>query len=297
VEIARRFLLPRQIERHGLKKGAVAITRPALILLMRRWTREAGVRVLEQQLAKICRKEATRAARGRARRVVVEPHELNEYLGVERYVDDAALKPDRPGVAIGLAWTPVGGEALSIEALMTPGSGRFTLTGKLGDVMLESARIALSHVQSQAKAYGADMPEAGRFDLHLHVPAGAVAKDGPSAGIAMATAFTSLYRRQPIRKRLAMTGELTLTGKVLPVGGLRDKVLAARREGLREVILPVANRREIRALKEENRAGITFHYVTDFSEVVELAFAPRRARRRKGRGAAGSNGAPAGDEE
>ena len=273
IEIARGFLMPRQLERHGLKKNAITITRPAMYDLLRHYTREAGVRNLEQQLARICRKEATRTARGRARQVTIGPADLRRYLGVARYGDDSALRPDRPGVAIGLAWTPVGGEALSIEALLTPGSGKFTLTGKLGDVMLESAKIALSHVRSRADEYGCTMPDPGTIDLHLHVPSGAVPKDGPSAGITMATAFVSLFSGRPIRRGLAMTGELTLTGKVLAIGGLRDKVLAAKRERIREIVLPAANRREVDELKEETKSGLSFHFVSDFAEVVGLAFA------------------------
>ncbi len=287
IEIARRFLLPRQLERHGLKKGSITISRPAMLDLLRRWTREAGVRHLEQLLARICRKEATRTARGRGRKLVVQPQDLRRLLGVEHFGDDTALVPDRPGVAIGLAWTPVGGEALSIEAVSTAGGGKLTLTGKLGDVMLESAKIALSHVRAHAEEYGIRGHDAGALDLHLHVPSGAVRKDGPSAGITMATAFVSLFSGRTVRRGLAMTGELTLTGKVLQIGGLRDKLLAAKRERIREVVLPAANRRELDELRDEAKSGITFHFVSDFSEVVKLAFAagPQHRTRRARKGA------------
>ncbi|MBI4878048.1 MAG: endopeptidase La [Planctomycetes bacterium] len=285
IEIANRYLLPRQIERHGLKPRAVALTRPALRELLHGYTREAGVRILEQMLARVCRKHATRTARGRARRIKVEPRHLKEYLGTPRYQEDKALRPDRPGIAVGLSWTPVGGEALSIEASQVPGKGQLTLTGMMGEVMLESARIALSHVRACAAAYGFAEPNLGNSDIHIHVPAGAVPKDGPSAGITMATALVSLFRRRPTRARLAMTGELTLTGKVLPIGGLRDKVLAARRAGMKAVVLPAANQAQIEELKDDARKGLEFLFVSDFREVVEIAFArtARRARARRTR--------------
>lgn len=279
VEIALRYLLPRQIERHGLKPKTITLTRPALRNLLHRYTREAGVRNLEQMLARVCRKHATRTARGRARKVKIEPQHLKRYLGAARFDVDQALRPDRPGIVVGLSWTPVGGQALSIEATMAKGTGKLILTGMLGDVMLESARIALSHVRGMGDAYGYELPDLSGHDIHIHVPAGAVPKDGPSAGITMATALVSLFRNQPIRSRLAMTGELTLTGRVLPIGGLRDKVLAARRFGMRTVVLPRANEPEIEELTDEARTGIQFCFVEDLSAVVEAAFTPGRGAR------------------
>jgi len=289
VEIASRHLLPRQIERHGLKKKSVTITKPALREIVHGYTREAGVRNLEQVLARVCRKIAAKRARGRARSVKIVPERLENYLGSARFTEEVALKPDRPGVAVGLAWTPVGGQALSVEAVATPGSGQLTLTGMLGNVMLESARIALSHVRAHAADFGIDgsTAEADRFkstDIHVHVPSGAVPKDGPSAGITLAVALVSLFRGTPIRGRVAMTGELTLTGKVLAVGGVRDKVLAARRAGMRTVLLPQANRPQFEELPDEGKRGLTFEFVSDFSEVVALAFASSAGRARSARG-------------
>ncbi len=280
IEIALRYLLPRQIERHGLKPKSVVVTRPGLRELLGRYTREAGVRNLEQRLARICRKHATRAARGRPRPIKLTPDNLAEYLGVPRFGEDAALRPDRPGIVLGLSWTPVGGEALSVEVAATPGSGKLTLTGMLGDVMLESARIALSHVRGRAAEYGCAGSDLDKLDLHIHVPAGAVRKDGPSAGITIATALVSLFRGTPVRARLAMTGELTLTGRVLPVGGLRDKILAAKRVGTKVVVVPAANRAEIEEIVPESRAGLEFHYVSDFAQVVGISFLPHPARRK-----------------
>jgi ATP-dependent Lon protease len=286
IGIAEQFLIPRQLERHGLDRRRLRISRAALREVIHGYTREAGVRWLEQMIARICRKIATRVARaadGEALpRVVVEPADLKEYLGKARFHEDRALDVDRPGIAVGLSWTQFGGDALSIEATSLPGTGKLALTGMLGDVMEESARIALSHVRHEGSAYGipGDL-DYGKFDIHLHVPAGAVPKDGPSAGITMATALVSLFRDQPIRAKLAMTGELTLTGRVLPIGGLRNKVLAARRAGMTEVIVPEDNRPDVEELTAEARARLRFHFVSDFAQVVALALRKPAAGRAK----------------
>ncbi|MFH0943657.1 MAG: endopeptidase La [Planctomycetota bacterium] len=272
VGIAEKYLLPRQIERHGLKPKSITFSRPALREIQQLYTREAGVRNLEQMLARICRKHATRTARGRARKLKIEPANLQRFLGVPRFSGQRAMRMDRPGIATGLAWTPVGGEALSVEVGLVNGTGKLNLTGKLGDVMLESAKIALSHVRSLSSDYGFDSPDLSKLDIHIHVPGGAVPKDGPSAGITLATALVSIFRRRRVTARLAMTGELTLTGKVLAVGGLRDKILAARRAGMRKVILPLENQPQIEELTTDARAGLDFHFVSDFAEVVEIAF-------------------------
>jgi len=277
IGIARKYLLPRQIDRHGLKRKNVKLSNPALRSLLHGWTREAGVRHLEQRLAKICRKLATKAARSRARAWSLGPKDLEKLLGPAPFLESRVIVADRPGVVVGLSWTPVGGDALSVEATKTPGHGQFQLTGMLGDVMLESARIALSHVRAKGDAYGFPPPDLKKLDLHLHVPSGAVPKDGPSAGITMATALVSLFRGRKIKARVAMTGELTLTGRVLPVGGLRNKVLAARRAGMKEVIVPAQNRPDIEELTEEARRGLLFHFVEEFGEVVALVF-PKRSR-------------------
>ncbi|MBK6942216.1 MAG: endopeptidase La [Planctomycetes bacterium] len=283
VEIANRYLVPRQVERHGLKKGSVRFTRTGMVALIHGYTREAGVRALEQTIARVCRKTATVAARGRAKSVQLKPADLAKLLGTVRFQEEVPLRPDRPGIAIGLAWTPVGGAALSVEAAMVAGGGKLTITGMLGNVMLESARIALSHVQGLCARDKIQCPDISKVDVHLHVPAGAVPKDGPSAGITLATALTSLFSEQPIRPRTAMTGELTLTGKVLPVGGIRDKILAARRAGMTTVVLPAGNRPQIDELNDEVREGLDFQFVGDFAEVVAFMFPkrPRKPRRRQ----------------
>lgn len=274
VGIARKFLVPRQLERHGLRSTQLAFPVATLRELVHGYTREAGVRQLERQIARVCRKVATRIARRgrRGAKVTVDAKRLVEFLGNPTFTADKAQRPRRPGMVTGLSWTPVGGQALSIEAAIIPGSGQLILTGMLGDVMLESARIALSHVRGHADAYGFEPIDLKQHDLHLHVPAGAVPKDGPSAGVTMATAIVSLLRGAPIRAGLAMTGELTLTGRVLPVGGLRNKVLAARRAGIKDVLVPSANQRDIEELTDEARSGLRFHYAEEFAEVVTLAF-------------------------
>jgi ATP-dependent Lon protease len=279
--IASRYLVPRQLERHGLTKKQLSIAPNVVREIVHGWTREAGVRNLEQTLGRICRKVATRVARGQFKKPIkLAVSDLKEYLGPPRFQEDRALAVDRPGIAIGLAWTPVGGDALSVEVTSLPGTGRLVITGQLGDVMEESASIALAHVRSNATAYGVADFESSRTDLHVHVPAGAVPKDGPSAGITMATAFTSLFLKRPVRKKLAMTGELTLTGRVLAIGGLRNKVLAARRAGMTDVIVPSANRADIEELSAEARARLRFHYVSEFAEVKAIAFPDKPTRRR-----------------
>jgi ATP-dependent Lon protease len=282
VEIANRYLVPRQVERHGLKRGSVRFTRSAMLALIHGYTREAGVRALEQTIARVCRKTATIAVRDGAKNSLLKPQDLSALLGTMRFQEEVPLRPDRPGIAIGLAWTPVGGAALSVEAAMIAGNGKLTITGMLGNVMLESARIALSHVLGLCARESIQCPDVNKFDVHLHVPAGAVPKDGPSAGITLATALTSLFTSQPIRARTAMTGELTLTGKVLPVGGIRDKILAARRAGMTTVVLPAGNRPQIDELNDEVREGLAFQFVADFSEVVSFMFKkPSRSARAK----------------
>ncbi len=273
IGIATKYLVPRQLERHGLTKKNLQIPPQVIREIIHGWTREAGVRHLEQTIGRVCRKVATRVAHGDAVDAVrLRPEDLKAYLGAPRFQDDKALEVDRPGIAIGLAWTPVGGDALSIEVTSLAGSGRLVITGQLGKVMEESATIALSHVRSNAAKYGLADLDLAKTDLHVHVPAGAVPKDGPSAGITMATALMSLFLNRPVKKHLAMTGELTLTGRVLPIGGLRNKVLAARRAGMTEVIVPEANRPDYDELTEEARTRLRFHFVSDFSQVVAIAF-------------------------
>ena len=286
--IARQYLLPRQLGRHGLEPGAVTVEPAALQAIMRGYTREAGVRELDRRIGRLARKLARRRAEAGASAdagggtaahpaVRVGPDDLAELLGQPPYDPDASLLDDKVGVANGLAYTPVGGEVLEIEVSALPGRGRLQLTGTLGEVMKESASAALSYVRSRVEALGLD-PEFNRTrDLHLHIPAGATPKDGPSAGIAITTAIVSALTGASVRGDVAMTGEVTLRGRVLPIGGVREKVLAARRAGISHVVLPAANGRQLADLPAEVRDGVTFHTVETMDEVLALALRPRPA--------------------
>jgi len=266
LEIAKRYLLPRRLEQTGLKPDELIIPDETLQKVIRRYTREAGVRDVERQLGALSRKVAVDFAEGRTKAVIVESEELSKFLGSERFFPEEARKEMPPGVAAGLAWTESGGEVLYIEALLVPGEGSdILLTGQLGDVMRESARTARSYVLSHCEELGIDPPHG---NVHLHVPAGAVPKDGPSAGITMATALTSLFSGCPVRRDTAMTGEITLTGLVLPIGGIREKALAARRSGMTRIILPAANEKDLANLPESVREDIEFIPVSTISEVL-----------------------------
>jgi len=274
--IARDHLVARQVTNHGLTDGQVTFTDEALGTIIRGYTREAGVRQLEREIGAICRKLARRQAEGVTAAVTVTPLVVEELLGAPLYLDE--MMKDRtkdPGVAIGLAWTPVGGDVLFVEASRMAGGSQLTLTGHLGDVMKESARIALSWFRANAARYGVDPQFYKDSEIHLHVPSGAIPKDGPSAGVTMVTALASALTGRPVRGDVAMTGEITLSGRVLPVGGIKEKVLAARRHGIHEVILPRQNEKNVREdLTEELRHGLTVHYVDEMDEVLRLAITP-----------------------
>ncbi|MBW3632750.1 MAG: endopeptidase La, partial [Chloroflexi bacterium] len=274
VQIAQKYLVPKQVTSHGLTAEELTIEDDALRRVVRDYTREAGVRSLERQVASIARKVARDVVEGKTGNVRVTAENVVDYLGRPRFFDEVAERTDRPGVATGLAWTPTGGDVLFVEATMMPSSEeRLILTGMLGDVMRESAQAALSYVRSNAEALGIDPAVFAGQAVHLHVPAGAVPKDGPSAGVTMTTALTSLARRQPVRSDLAMTGEITLRGKVLPVGGIREKVLAAHRAGIETVILPRRNERDLEDVPEELRSGMEFIFADSAEDVVPLALA------------------------
>jgi ATP-dependent Lon protease len=277
--IAKQHLVQRQIKNHGLTTKQLRMTDDALRAVIRNYTREAGVRNLERQLGALCRKAARLRAEGRDEPLVIKPDVVVQMLGAPVFLDEEMADRTRePGVAIGLAWTPAGGDVLFIEASRMPGSGTLTLTGQLGEVMKESARAALSWFRAHAAAYGADPDFFKNAEIHLHVPAGAIPKDGPSAGVTMATALASELTRRPVRGDIAMTGEITLSGRVLPVGGIKEKVLAARRVGIREVILPRQNEKNVNEdLTDELRKGLTVHYVQSVDEVLLLALAPNPA--------------------
>jgi ATP-dependent Lon protease len=278
LRIAQEHLVARQVANHGLTPEGISFSEAALRAVIRGYTREAGVRNLEREIAALCRKAARRRAEGREEPIAVVPDLVVEMLGAPRFLDEEMEERTKdPGVAIGLAWTPAGGEVLFVEARRMSGSGSLTLTGHLGDVMKESARAALSWLRANAARYGLSPDFYKSSELHLHVPSGAIPKDGPSAGVTMAVALCSELSRRPVRGDIAMTGEITLSGRVLPVGGIKEKVLAARRVGIREVILPARNERNIlEDLSEDLRRDMTTHYVTTIDEVVALALTPPR---------------------
>jgi ATP-dependent Lon protease len=275
--IAVRYLVPRQIEDHGLERDRIEIGEPVLRLLVREYTREAGVRGLERRIGDLCRKAAVRVARGSEEPIEVTEEHAREWLGPRKFSAETRRRTADPGVATGLAYTPVGGDVLYIEAQAYAGRGKLTVTGQLGEVMQESAQAALSWVRSHTEKLELDQRWFSRHDVHVHVPAGAVPKDGPSAGIAMATAIASLVRETPVADDVAMTGEITLTGQVLPIGGVRDKVLAAQRAGLGRVILPRENESDLEELPSETRDALRFVLVDSIDEVFDAAFDPNVA--------------------
>ncbi len=272
LQIARRHLVPRQLKEHGLTRRDARIPDPTLRRLIREYTREAGVRQLERDIAGLARK-ATRqiVSRGSASRpIIIRPQELKNYLGPARFAADTAERIREFGIALGLAWTPVGGDVIFIEATRMPGKGNLILTGSLGEVMKESAQTALSYLRSQAATLGLDFGDYAQHDIHIHVPAGATPKDGPSAGVALLTALASLLRRRKVRSDVAMTGEISLRGRVLRVGGVKEKVLAAVRYGLKEVVLPEANRGDWSEIPVEARGKIKVHFVRRIAELLPL---------------------------
>ena len=271
IEIAKRHLLPKSIANHGLKKGEFELTDDALRQIIRTYTREAGVRNLERDLANVCRKTVTKIVRENVSDVSVIPDNLEDFLGVSRYRFGLAEKEDQVGVVTGLAWTEVGGELLTIEGVMLPGKGKMTTTGKLGDVMKESIGAASSFVRSKSVDLGIEPPLFDKKDIHVHVPEGATPKDGPSAGIAMATAIVSLMTGIEVRKEVAMTGEVTLRGQVLPIGGLKEKLLAARRGGIERVIIPHENAKDLSEVPDNIKDGLDIIPVQSMTEVLEIA--------------------------
>jgi ATP-dependent Lon protease len=274
VEIAARHLVPKQIEEHGLNSQQISISKPALKDLIRYYTREAGVRNLEREVGSVVRKVTMRFAMGREEKFGVTPATIKEDLGSPRYLHDAISERKLvPGIAIGLAWTPVGGDVLFIETTKMPGKGTVTVTGRLGDVMKESVTAAMSYLRSNTKALGISPETFEKSEIHVHVPAGAVPKDGPSAGITMLTALVSLMTNQKILPKLAMTGEITLLGQVLPVGGIKEKVLAAQRAGVTTLILPEGNKKDYEEDVPENvREKLTVHFVKQAPEVLKVVF-------------------------
>jgi len=274
LEIAKRHLVPKQLEEHGLSPENLVFTDPALKAIVNNYTREAGLRNFEREIAQVSRKVARKVAEGQAETVRVTPGLLGKFLGAAKTLPEERLKKDAVGIATGLAWTATGGDVLFVEASIMKGKGRLTLTGQLGDVMKESAQAALSWARSHARAHGIKDEVFAVNDLHVHVPEGAIPKDGPSAGITMATAILSALTGQAVRSGLAMTGEITLRGQVLPIGGLKEKILAARRAHIETVVCPRLNKKDLDEVPQHLRRGLAFHLVEDVEEVLALALVP-----------------------
>jgi ATP-dependent Lon protease len=271
IEIARRYLIPRQLKETGLKPEDCVITEDALRSIIALYTREAGVRQLERTIGRIARKVALRHAEGHTEPVTVTREDLTTWLGPRRFSLEQTRRQLPPGVATGLAWTETGGDVLYVEATLLPNGRGMTLTGQLGEVMQESARAAQSYVWSHAEELGIDGTKFRRYGVHIHVPAGAIPKDGPSAGVTMATALASVYTRYAVRVDTAMTGEITLTGLVLPVGGIKEKVLAARRVGIKRVILPRENQKDLSELPEDVAKEMEFIFADKIEDVLSTA--------------------------
>jgi ATP-dependent Lon protease len=281
-KIAELFLIPKEIKEHGLLDRAVSLTEPAVMKIIREYTREAGVRNLERSIATTCRKVAREVVEGEEKKekkvepkpFLIEPEHLEKYLGPAKFRFGQKEEKDESGLVMGLAWTEFGGELLSVEALIMPGSGQLTLTGKLGEVMQESARAALGFARSRSAALKLPPNFHKKSDIHIHVPEGAIPKDGPSAGITIATSLISALTKRPVRRDIAMTGEITLRGKVLPIGGLKEKALAADRGGIRTIIMPKENARDMKDIPEQIKKRMTFHMVETMDEVIALALLP-----------------------
>ena len=271
LQIARRYLLKRQLQANGLTAEQVQVSDEALRKVITDYTREAGVRGLERQIGALLRNSAVTIASGTATSVSLEPDDVQKILGAARYESDVALRTSVPGVATGLAWTPAGGDILFIESSRVRGSGKLILTGQLGDVMKESAQAAVTLVKSLADRLGIDATLLDHSDLHIHVPAGAIPKDGPSAGVAISTSLASLLTQRTVRSDVAMTGEISLRGVVMPVGGIKEKVVAAARAGIRTVILPARNRRDLEDIPDSVRAKLEFVWAEKIEDVLARA--------------------------
>ena len=272
IQIAQRHLIPSELEKHGLTSEQVSIPSDVLEKIITSYTRESGVRELEKQISKVMRKVAYKIAMKEAYEPVITKESLQDYLGVERYSHDEYQGNDFAGVVTGLAWTAVGGEILYVETSLSKSKApKLTLTGSLGDVMKESAVLALEYIRAHADYWNIPNDLFEEYSIHVHVPEGAVPKDGPSAGVTMTTSIVSALTKSKVRKNLAMTGEITLRGKVLPVGGIREKILAAKRAGIKDIILCEENRKDIDEIKPEYLKGLSFHYVNTIKDVTDFA--------------------------
>ena len=287
--IATSYLIPRQLKEHGITEKNIEIPDKTVLQVIAQYTREAGVRNLERELAHLCRKVARKVAEGETERISITPPNLHKFLGVVKYLPEAEREKDEIGVVTGLAWTESGGDILYIEATTMRGKGTLTLTGHLGDVMKESAHAALTYVRSRAKVLGIHDDLLGKTDVHIHVPAGAIPKDGPSAGVTMATALASVFTNTPVRKDLAMTGEVTLRGRVLPIGGLKEKTLAARRAGIKTVIIPKQNEKDLEDIPKNIRKEMKFVFVETMDDVIAAALRKSKPASKPSRKLAGSS--------
>jgi ATP-dependent Lon protease len=280
LHIAKKFLIPRQLEENGLSGSTLQFADEAILAIVRGYTREAGLRNLEREISTVCRKRARQIALGDKKRTRVTPGKLEDYLGPRRFRHEVAERSDEVGVATGLAWTPAGGDVLFIESTLMPGKGNLILTGQLGDVMQESAQAAFSFARSRAVSLGIKEDFYNKNDVHIHVPAGAIPKDGPSAGITMAVSLVSALNKRPVDREIAMTGEITLRGKVLPVGGIKEKVLAANRAGMKKVILPKDNQNDLKEVPQHVLEGLDFTFVEHIEEVLKEALKKTATRRK-----------------
>jgi ATP-dependent Lon protease len=274
VEIAKRYLVKRRLEATGLTPEQAEVSDDAIRAIIRDYTREAGVRNLERELGAIFHRVAMNIAEGKAERLTIEEKDLHAILGARRFESEVAMRTSMPGVATGLAWTPTGGDILFVEAARVPGTGKLILTGQLGDVMKESAQAALSLVKARASTLGIDPASFEKSDIHVHVPAGAIPKDGPSAGVAMFIALTSLLTGRTVKSDTAMTGEISLRGLVLPIGGVKNKVLAAVRAGITTVMLPERNQKDYEDVPEAAREAARFVWVSTVDDAIEAALEP-----------------------
>src|SRR5947207_8247523 len=271
LQIAKRYLVPRQLEEHGLSRKDVKFPDSTLRRVIHDYTREAGVRQLEREIAALTRKATRRiVSNGESSTLVLQPKALKDFLGAARFVNETAEAIKEYGIATGLGWTPVGGEILFIEATRMPGKGNLLLTGSWGEVMKESAQTAVSYLRSQSKTLDIELTDYGKYDIHIHVPAGATPKDGPSAGVALVAALASLLTHRRVRSDVAMTGEISLRGRIMRVGGIKEKVLAAARFGLRQVILPDQNSSDWSEVPEEVRNRLKVHFIHHISELLPL---------------------------
>ena len=271
MEIAKRHLLPKSIKDHGLKTSEILVKDDAISLLIESYTREAGVRNLERQISNLCRKTAKDVSMNKVKKVMVDSKKAQEYLGPEIFFSEVADRTSKPGVVVGLAWTAFGGDILFIEACKMPGKGMLKLTGKLGDVMKESAQAAFSYVRTNSKSLGINPDFYKKYDIHIHVPAGAIPKDGPSAGVSMITSMVSLLTNKPVKQLLGMTGEISLRGNVLPIGGLKEKSTAAHRAGLKEIIAPYLNKKDLEEIPKTVQKDLKISFVKDVGDVIKLA--------------------------